>query len=149
MEQYKGGCVCGAVRFLLDEHPLWVVACHCDPCKKRTGSAFGISVVVDSRSVKEFTGATKTFTRTGDSGKPVHYDFCPNCGTTVRWHVELIARQVFAGGAFDRAKELRIFGEMYAGEAIPWARLGCELIRAGAPDDEFRNAMIERAKRSH
>jgi hypothetical protein len=146
MQQYKGGCVCGSVRFELDKQPLWVVACHCEPCKKRTGSAFGISVVADSNAVKTFTGTTKTFTRTGDSGNQVDYEFCPTCGTTVRWHVALIGRQVFAGGAFDQSRTLNIFGEMYTDEALPWARLGCELSRPGAPDNEFRNAMIEAAK---
>jgi hypothetical protein len=113
MEQYQGGCVCGSVRFELGDHPMWTHACHCNACKKRTGSAYGISAVVETENVKSFTGETRTFTRTGDSGKPVHYEFCPQCGTTVRWHVPLISRQVFAIGAFDRPEKLRICGEMY------------------------------------
>jgi hypothetical protein len=149
MERYKGGCVCGSVRFELSDHPLWIVACHCDPCKKRTGSAFGISMVVENRSVAQFSGPTNIFARRGDSGKEVRYEFCPKCGTTVRWHVDLISRQVFAGGALDQPEQLAVFGEMYAGDALPWARLGCELVRPGAPDDAFRDAMIEKAKSSH
>src|SRR5260370_41115109 len=46
MRYLEGGCSCGAVRFAL-ESALWVVACHCSICKKRTGSAFGISIPVD------------------------------------------------------------------------------------------------------
>jgi Glutathione-dependent formaldehyde-activating enzyme len=56
MASYKGACSCGAVRFELSSHPLWVLACHCDACKKRTGSAYGVSVMVENGGVRKFTG---------------------------------------------------------------------------------------------
>jgi hypothetical protein len=147
MTPVKGGCSCGSVRFELSDRPMGTILCHCGACKKRTGSAFGFSIVVDTANVKEFVGPTKTFNRIGDSGRSVRYEFCPNCGTTLRWHVELIpTRQVFAGGAFDDPGQFEVFGEMYTDEALPWARIGCELSRPGAPDDQFRNALMERAK---
>ena len=72
---YQGGCSCGSVRFELDGQPLWVLACHCNACKKRTGSAYGVSVMVEDKNVKHFTGDTRTFTRSGDSGNKVIDDF--------------------------------------------------------------------------
>ena len=147
MTQYEGGCACGAVRFRLNDGPLWTNICHCNACKKRTGSAFGFSVVVDSAYVKEFFGQTKTFIRKGESGKSVRYEFCPNCGTTLRWHVELLPnRQVFAGGAFDDAGQFKIVSEMYTAQALPWSRVGRELACSGPPDDQFRNAAIAKMK---
>ena len=35
---------------------------------------------------------------------------------------------------------------MYTDAAFPWARIGCELSRPGAPDDEYRNALIKKSK---
>jgi hypothetical protein len=97
--------------------------------------------------VKEFFGQTKTFTRKGESGKSVRYEFCPNCGTTLRWHVELLPnRQVFAGGAFDDAGQFKIVSEMYTAQALPWAGVGRELACSGPPDDQFRNAAIAKMK---
>jgi hypothetical protein len=147
MAHYKGGCTCGSVRFELESDPLWVLACHCDSCKKRTGSAYGISVMVETDTVKEFIGETKIYLRRGDSGNQVRYEFCPNCGTTLRWFVEIVSgRQAFAGGTFDNLDNLRPVAEMYTDAAAPWARLGCELSRPLAPDDAFRNAMIKRTR---
>jgi hypothetical protein len=144
---YEGGCSCGAVRFQLSDDPLWTNICHCNACKKRTGSAFGFSVVVDKANVKEFSGQTKTFIRTGESGKSVRYDFCPNCGTTLRWQVELLPnRQVFAGGAFDDADQFQIVSEMYTDQALPWSRIGRELACSGPPDNQFREAAIAKMK---
>lgn len=146
MTSYRGGCSCGAVRFAIGRF-LYVMACHCDACKKRTGSAFGLSVMVDDGDVAEFTGATKTFVRTAESGRPVRYEFCPDCGTTVRWRVEVIPnRQIFAAGAFDDFRTLPIAGEMYTDMANSRARLNCDLVRPGEPDETFRAALIEHAK---
>ena len=147
MNPLTGSCSCGSVRFEIRGRPDWVNVCHCNACKKRTGSAFGFSIVVDPANVKDFVGPTKTFSRVGDSGKPVRYEFCPNCGTTLRWHVELIPnKQVFAGGAFDDPDQFEVFGEMYTDEALSWAKIGCELSRPGAADHHFRNALMKRGK---
>ena len=35
-----GGCNCGQVRYTLDGDPLRVGLCHCETCRKFTGSAF-------------------------------------------------------------------------------------------------------------
>ena len=84
MEKYEGGCTCGAVRFEPGDAPVWISAYHCSTCRKRTGSDYGISVVVNQSGVRKFSGRTKTHTRTGASGNAVTYEFCPECGTTVR-----------------------------------------------------------------
>jgi hypothetical protein len=144
MKSYSGGCSCGAVRFTTERF-LYVLACHCDACKKRTGSAFGLSVPVDAENISSFSGKTTTFIRTAESGRKVQYEFCPTCGTTVRWRLEGASnRYIFAAGAFDAIQELRAVGEMYTGVALPWARLGCDLERPALSDDSLKQAMIER-----
>lgn len=145
-KKLSGGCSCGAVRFAIDDY-LYVLMCHCYACKKRTGSAYGLSVMIDNKDLSEFFGEIKTFVRKGESGKLVRYDLCPQCGTTVRWHVEVVPnRQAFAAGAFDEPRQFKVAGEMYTEEALPWARLGCDLVRPGAPDEPFRNALIAKSR---
>lgn len=138
----SGGCSCGAVRFTIARH-LYAQICHCDACKKRTGSAYGISVAIENSDLEEFNGEIRTFTRVAESGNPVEYDFCPICATTVRWRVAALSgRQIFAGGAFDNPNAFEMVGEMYTAEALPWSRIGCELVRPGAPDEAYRVALI-------
>mgnify|MGYP003299518019 FL=1 len=45
-QQYTGKCQCGAVNYTLLSSPKTTHACHCFDCQKRTGSAFGISMIV-------------------------------------------------------------------------------------------------------
>jgi len=140
----SGGCSCGAVRFTISRY-LYAQICHCDACKKRTGSAYGVSVAIDNPDLELFRGETRTFTRIAESGNAVEYDFCPNCATTLRWRVAALrGRQVLAGGAFDDPRAFEIVGEMYTNEALAWGRIGCDLTRQGAPDEPYRQAMIAR-----
>ena len=140
----SGGCSCGALRFIIERH-LYAQLCHCDACKKRTGSAYGISVVIEDAALLEFRGETRTFKRTADSGKPVEYEFCPGCGSVIRWRVAAMqGRQVIAGGAFDDPSAFEIAGEMYTANALPWARIGCEISTEGEPDSAYRSALIKK-----
>jgi hypothetical protein len=94
---------------------------------------------IEEIDVEKFVGATKTFTRLGESGKKVDYEFCANCGTAIRWRVERIGnRQGFAGGALDDPIKIEIGGEMYANEALPWARVECEFQRVCARSDFYQ-----------
>ncbi len=147
--QLTGGCSCGAVRFSIGRY-LYAQLCHCHACKKRTGSAYGISVVIDSSELKQFRGAIRTFTRIAESRNPVEYDFCPACATTIRWRVKALeSRQVLAGGTFDDPRAFQIAGEMYTTQALPWARIGCEITRPGAPDEAYRAAMMATTDTRH
>ena len=138
----SGGCSCGAVRFTVERY-LYVQICHCNACKKRTGSAYGISAVIDNTALAQFSGEIHTFKRIAESGNPVEYDFCPVCASVVRWRVAALRdRQVLAGGAFDNPSVLEIAGEMYTATALRWARIGCEITTPGEPDATYRSALI-------
>ncbi len=96
-------------------------------------------------AVQDFQGPIQTFTRIGDSGNKVRYEFCPSCATTLRWHVDIVPnRQVFAGGAFDDMRQFDVIAEMYTDEAVPWALLGCELSRPKSPDDHFASSWLQK-----
>jgi hypothetical protein len=148
-KQLSGGCSCGSIRYELTGPPLWISACHCNACKTRTGSAYGVSVVIEKAAVKSFSGVAKTFRRAGDSGRQVNYDFCPNCGSTVRWRIELMPdREIFAAGTLDQPIQIDVIGEYYTDDAWPWAQLNCDLACPAAPDNELRQALINKTKAS-
>ena len=82
----KGSCQCGAVTYELSEAPLTVVACHCKECQKLSTSAFSLTAVVNTKSVK-FTGVMKDWQRTADSGNINSAKFCPTCGNRL-YHLD-------------------------------------------------------------
>lgn len=147
MSAWAGGCSCGAVRFEVRDY-LYVLVCHCDACKKRTGSAFGISVVVGDADILSIGGETKTFTRIAETGRPVDYVFCPVCASTIHWKIKKVPDwTIFAGGAFDDIRLMPAAGAMYGEHALSWVRSQCALLHNGEPDEDFRAALIKETKR--
>src|SRR5215510_15750808 len=51
-----GGCLCGAVRFEVDEPPTGATYCHCTRCQRRTGTAASAQAVVVPGSVRIVSG---------------------------------------------------------------------------------------------
>jgi hypothetical protein len=85
--QYTGRCQCGNVSYEVMGEPVTSHACHCQECQKRTGSAFGISMVLEKEKFR-IQGDLHTFDRLADSGFKITQFFCPNCGNTIYGEVE-------------------------------------------------------------
>jgi len=77
---YTGGCLCGAVRWRLDQRPLAVNACHCMDCKKSTGATNVLMLLAKSEDFSS-TGETQTYRKKADSGRELDIHRCAKCGT--------------------------------------------------------------------
>ena len=102
-ESHEAGCVCGAARLRASGPPVRAGVCHCTFCQRRTGSAFGIGVYFRDEDVVLLQGELKTYEHRSDaSGRKLRMQFCPRCGTTVSWTLELLpGARAIAGGCFD------------------------------------------------
>jgi len=77
---FSGGCLCGSVRYKVSSDPSFVLNCHCEDCRRSTGSVYGTNVFVDEDKV-HITGEVSLYVHTADSGNEMTKRFCPNCGT--------------------------------------------------------------------
>lgn len=80
---YEGGCQCGAIRYEVVGEPRQVVVCHCTDCQRQSGSAFGMTMVVDEAAFRVTHGEPKTFMSKSDTGRVKLGAFCPQCGTRI------------------------------------------------------------------
>lgn len=119
---HAGGCVCGTVRYRVNNAPVRTSACHCTYCQRRTGSAFGIGVYFREQDVEIIRGVSKTYEhRSDESNRWLRMQFCPNCGTTVTWTIEVLpGARAIAGGTFDDPKWFRIERHAWTRSAHPW-----------------------------
>lgn len=79
---FSGGCLCGAVRYTCDGEPAMAGHCHCEDCRRTSGTGHSSHLAVPETSVT-LTGAVKAYVRPADSGNPVTRAFCPDCGAPV------------------------------------------------------------------
>ena len=72
-----GGCLCGAVRFEADAVPETFIICHCEMCRRWTGSAL-MGVIIPNTKLR-WSGTEHVAERkTSGWGKRA---WCRNCGT--------------------------------------------------------------------
>lgn len=95
-------CACGGVSITVAGNPTMHGLCHCTNCKRRTGSAFGISAYFPRVAVKAQTGETQVYAfHHAAQNHDQSRHFCPRCGTTLFWTLsnrpDLIG---IAGGCF-------------------------------------------------
>lgn len=89
MEERTASCRCGALKAKAKGDPRWISVCHCLACKARTGSAFSWNAHYPEAQV-ETEGEASHWTRlAGESGRRCTYHFCPACGSTAWYRIEL------------------------------------------------------------
>jgi len=94
-----GICACGHVKLTLSEPPSMLGVCHCTNCKRRTGSAFGISAYFAKSAVTAQEGETATYSFWHEAQQhQQERHFCVRCGTTLFWFVSTLPEQIGVAG---------------------------------------------------
>src|SRR3954447_10155808 len=100
MNARSGGCMCGGVRFEVDQPLLGALYCHCKRCQRRTGTAFATTALTTPGSFRITDGQDRLL----DYPPPEGWvkTFCTSCGSHVYTshpdNAELIAVRM---GALD------------------------------------------------
>lgn len=128
--------MCGQLRYCCATRPAAVVCCHCMDCQRRTGGAFGISVLVDSGSFEKIGGDAATWESTRESGNVMRLHSCAVCGT--RCWAEQPANPKFTvviGGTLDSAQLLQPAAHIHTAAKHPWISIPEGVYTAeGEPD---------------
>lgn len=115
-------CACGQLRARCAGEPRKVSLCHCLACQRRTGSTYGIAAFFP-RDAVQVDGASRSYERPSDSGFPVRFHFCPDCGSTVFWEPQRMPDAVaVAVGAFADPGFPAPSQAVYGQHRHPWVR---------------------------
>lgn len=76
----EGQCLCGGVTFTISSEPIRMAQCHCNDCKKITGTGHA-SIAFFNQDQVNICGVTKSYASEADSGSTITRAFCPNCGS--------------------------------------------------------------------
>ena len=119
-----GGCQCGRLRYRITGEPRAVTACHCRECQRQSGSAFGMSLVVEREQLVLEQGELRRFSRLGESGLAVEGAFCAECGTRIFHRLERMPRTLnVKAGTLDDTSGLRPEVHVWVSHKQPWVQL--------------------------
>ncbi len=123
-EQFEGGCLCGAVRFVAHGPPKGVYWCHCQSCRKHSGAPVSVFVNFERAAYRVAKGEISKFEST--PGRTTR-GFCAKCGSTLTCEsARLPGETHFHVGAFDEAERLQPRRHVFQEERLPWLHTGDE-----------------------
>ncbi|REJ74833.1 MAG: GFA family protein [Acidobacteria bacterium] len=127
MSQRTASCSCGQLRAEVDAAPIRISICHCLACQRRTGSVFGAQARFPTRSVAVRGRATE-FVRIGDEGSRATFRFCPDCGATVYYTLDVVEDAVVIPvGAFADPGFPSPTVSVYEERMHPWVTLPADI----------------------
>ena len=77
---FSGNCLCGKVNYKCYVEPIYIFNCHCEDCRRATGSVFGTNLFVQEDKVK-ISGNLSSYSHRSDSGSTMKKMFFTNCGS--------------------------------------------------------------------
>jgi N-acetylglutamate synthase-like GNAT family acetyltransferase len=125
-----GHCLCGKVRYAFSGAPNWQGHCHCESCRRATGSGMASFLGVSDGAWRWTGGTPACFA----SSPGVRRHFCPHCGTPMayasdRWPGEIH----FHAGTLDDPAAFQPTAHDMAHERLPWVMLNDGLPRHHTP----------------
>ena len=114
-----GGCMCGAVRFEIDEPLVSSGYCHCTRCQRRTGTAASASARVAPGSLRVVSG--EELLRAWDPPAGFSKVFCSACGSAM-WSRSQEDPSIMSVrlGAFDDDPGIRPSDHTFVAYAAAW-----------------------------
>ncbi len=120
----SGGCNCGAVRYQIAGAPLGVIACHCTSCRRQSGAAFSVNLVVRADTMTIEGELASWPDPDTESGAPIDRQFCARCGSPIR-SVPTAAPKMIAvkAGTLDAPEGFAPQMHIWTRSALPWATI--------------------------
>jgi hypothetical protein len=120
----RGSCLCGAVRFELDEVRS-LTHCHCANCRKLTGAAFASYAHVDADKFRFVAGEDRTTPFESAPGSFRHR--CITCGCLTPGRAPYLKTISVPAGLLDDDPAVRPRLHVFTSSRAPWWTIADDL----------------------
>ena len=118
---YRGGCLCGALRYEAGEPPTLMGHCYCTDCRKASGSGF-IPFASFRAAALRLSGEALVHRMTHADGREAVRNSCAACGGLVFGGVLGAAKShTIYAGSFDEPALFKPTIAIFARNRAPWA----------------------------
>jgi len=119
----KGGCLCGKVRFAVDNWFEQLYLCHCSQCRKITGSAFA-AILLTQPDRLEWLAGEDNITRYEYPGRNFIKVFCRDCGSGLPYLNQQGTMLVVPAGGLDEEPQTKAQANIFCAEQPAWSEQG-------------------------
>ena len=131
----EGGCLCGEISFEIDAQLKRFYFCHCEQCRKLTGSAFASNIQAQPNEITWIRGAD-SMTRFDYPGKDSYTRvFCAKCGSSLPFINERGNTLYIPAGSLDSDPGILPDTNIFWDDRATWTEQGMQAPTcSGFPD---------------
>ena len=119
-----GGCLCGAIRYIVSVPITELRACHCTHCQKTSGAGGSVNAPIPSTAFKLTQGTPKRYADKADSGRTFYRFFCGDCGSPIYGERATAPEMlVLRAGTLDGGGDMKITANIWTRSARPWTTI--------------------------
>lgn len=126
--KFTGCCLCGAVTYVANGPPIIVAQCHCEECRRLSGTGHTIGAMFTSQSVV-VSGKLSEFRYISGKTSQVTRAFCATCGSPVYGtNTRSPNHLTLTLGTMDDARGLGVEVVIFERDKPHWDQLGADVV---------------------
>ena len=115
----KGSCLCGAVQYEVTGEPLRFLHCHCERCRKASGTGHATNLILKTGAFEWKSGEDRIVRYKVPEAKRFGTVFCSTCGGPLpRVGSEMV---VIPAGSLDTVPEIAPEGRIFWESRVEWS----------------------------
>lgn len=118
-KKHEGGCLCGAVRYVVNGEPKYSANCHCRSCQRAIGAGFVTWVAVKKENFEVIKGEIKYC----ETSVGMHRGFCGRCGSSLGGHGDGWDDFYLTAACLDDPTIARPVTNIYLDHQQPWVMI--------------------------
>lgn len=122
-KKLRGACLCGAVKFSVEEDFRSFYQCHCKQCQQQSGSAYAANIFTRPDNVEWLEGE-ENIIRYHHPKRSFANAFCKVCGCSVPYQVPSAKALIVPAGALLDEPAIRPKANIFKTETACWFEEG-------------------------
>ena len=123
----SGSCLCGSVSYEISGEPHQFWHCHCERCRKATGTGHATNIIIKADTVNWTAGEELLGHYEVPEAKRFATAFCTNCGSLMPRFTPNHPFGVVPAGSLDTDPGILPRGRIYQDSRAAWSCDGTEL----------------------
>ncbi|VAX00347.1 hypothetical protein MNBD_GAMMA21-657 [hydrothermal vent metagenome] len=124
---FNGSCLCGSVTYELKGDAKRFYHCHCQRCRKATGTGHASNIMVKEESFNWLTGQSLLKRYKVPEAERFYTHFCSECGSPMPRDVPEIGMVIIPAGCVDNLINLKPEARIFWNSRADWSCDGDEI----------------------
>lgn len=122
----SGGCLCGTIKFELEEKFKAFYQCHCKQCQVLTGSAFASNLITRPQNISWLSGEESVAAYVHPE-RDFSKSFCKHCGSAVPFVNKSGTSLIVPAGSLTSVLNEKLQANIFVSEKACWSSVEPEV----------------------